>query len=346
MERRSPRKHLTRSATNGQWEGDGDNDGKLRNRPLRADECEVARKTGAWPYRAVGSLAEVQHALVTRGQLFALGIGSGAIDYALECGRLHPMHRGVYSLVPSAALPPLAREHAAVLAVGDGSFLSHHAAAGVWGLRPPAEGDLDVTLLAGDCRRPGIRIHRVKRLQAQDARIRDRIPITSPARTLLDIAAELADRELERAFDEGLARRLTTVAAIRELLQRYRGASGSARLRALADPARKSTMTRSQAEELFLALVRKAPIPDPEVNVMLGPFEVDFLWRSERVVVEIDGYAFHRGRLAFERDHRRDAELHDAGFHVIRVTWKQLTSEPEAVLVRLARALTRRGAGS
>jgi very-short-patch-repair endonuclease len=88
-------------------------------------------------------------------------------------------------------------------------------------------------------------------------------------------------------------------------------------------------------------LVRRARLPSPEINIRLGSYEVDFLWPRERVIVEVDGYAFHSSRRAFEDDRRRDADLAARGFHVILITWRQIVSEPEAVLVRLAQALAR-----
>jgi very-short-patch-repair endonuclease len=111
------------------------------------------------------------------------------------------------------------------------------------------------------------------------------------------------------------------------------------RLRALAGVDRPTSLTRSEAEEALLALVRRARLDRPLVNVKLAGHEVDFLWREERLAVEVDGYAFHSGRGSFERDHRRDLELRAAGFAVMRVTWRQLVEQPEFVLVRLAQAL-------
>src|SRR5205085_4021592 len=172
--------------------------------------------------------------------------------------------------------------------------------------------------------------------------IHERIPITAPARTLLDIARELDSRELERAFDEALALRLISLGGVRAMLERYPQRAGSAPLRGLLDPDRATTATRSSGEELMLALTRRGGLDPPEVNVRVGRWTVDFLWRRERVIVEVDGFDFHRGRWAFERDRRKDGELHAAGFLVIRVTMLQLRHEPEVVLVRIASALARR----
>ena len=110
-------------------------------------------------------------------------------------------------------------------------------------------------------------------------------------------------------------------------------------LRQLLERDAPPALTRSVAEDRFLAVVRAAPIPEPEVNVLIGRYEVDFLWRLQRLVVEVDGFEFHSSRTEFESDRLRDAELQASGFRVIRVTWQQLTRQPKAMLARLAEAL-------
>jgi len=226
-----------------------------------------------------------------------------------------------------------------VLACGEGAVLSNRAASAVWAMLPypAASRPIDVTVRRGDPRgRPGIRLHRTKRLAPDEVRTRHGIPLTSPARTLLDLAAT-SPRDLERALAEAYARHLVRRAELLALIARHPRHPGAARLRALieTDP----PFTRSEAERRFLALVRRANLPAPEVNVNLARYEVDFLWWRERLVVEVDGYAFHSSRRAFEDDRRRNVDLAARGFRVIRITWRQLVSEPEALLVRLAQAL-------
>jgi very-short-patch-repair endonuclease len=298
--------------------------------------------------RAISEIAASQRALITRAQLTELGVGRRAIDHAMARGRLHRVHRGIYSLVPFPALPPLAREHAAVLACGDRALLGRHSAAGVWGIRPFLEGAVDVVVVGKETgrRRPGIRVHRAATLRRADARRHQRLPITSPARTLLDIAPELSDRSLERAFDEALIQRLVTHATVNAVLAAYPHSPAVGRFRQLADPGRPTTATRSGGEEAFLTLARKAQLPAPEVNAHLGRFVADFLWRPEKIVLELDGYDYHRGRAAFERDHQRDAEHQHQDFLVIRTTASQLKRQPEALLVHLATALERRRAAA
>ena len=309
----------------------------------RAVEWAVLGELG-WPDRGIAELVGRQRGLVTRRQLLALGIESSMISRALRRGRLHRVHQGTYSLVPWPALPDLAHELAAVLACGDAALLSHHTAAAAWGLRPSLNGDVDVTVIGADCgrKRDGIRLHRINGLDPRDIRRYQGIPITSPARALLEIAPDVTDRQLERALDEALIKRLITHAAINAVIAAYPRARGVARLRAIADPGRPTTQTRSGGEEALLALIRKANLPTPEVNAKVGNYTADFLWRKQKVIVELDGYDYHRGRAAFERDHQRDAEHQRMAHLVIRITGRQLAHQHEAILVRIATALAER----
>jgi very-short-patch-repair endonuclease len=299
-----------------------------------------------WPDRAIAGIGATQRALITRAQLSDLGLGPSAIEHALRRGRLHRVHQGIYSLVPLPALPPLALELAAVLACGDAALLSHHSAAATWGIRPSFNGDVHVTVVGGDCgrTRDGIRVHRVSELDPRDIRRYQNIPITSPARALLEITPDVTDRELERALDEALIKRLITHAAIAAVVNAYPHRRGVGRLRAAADPGRPTTETRSDGEEALLALIRRANLPAPEVNAKVGSYTADFLWPTQKVIVELDGYDYHRGRAAFERDHQRDAEHQRMGYLVIRITGRQLRHRSEEVLVQLATALARRAA--
>jgi very-short-patch-repair endonuclease len=184
--------------------------------------------------------------------------------------------------------------------------------------------------------REGIRSHSDS-IDPADATRRHGIPVTSPPRTLLDVAVELAPRELDRAVDEARVRRLVTDRALAEQFARYPRHRGVAALKAATrlDPA----FTRSEAERRLLELIRAARLPQPEANVRVAGHEVDLLWRAERLIVEVDGYAFHSSRRAFEQDRRRDAELGLHGFRVVRVTWRQITEEPEALIALLAATL-------
>jgi very-short-patch-repair endonuclease len=228
---------------------------------------------------------------------------------------------------------------AAVLAAGPGALLSHHPAAALWGLRPPSDQPIHVTVVARDVRSDEIRLHRVARLHRVDATRHHNIPVTSPARTLLDLAAVVSRRELERAVEEAQVQRRVSTHSLNEQFIRYPTHRGTAALREAirSDPA----LTRSEAERRTLELIRAARLPTPEVNARLSGYEVDFLWRDHNLIVEVDGYAFHSSRGSFERDRRRYRALQAAGYVVLRITWRELAEQPEAVVAELAAALTR-----
>lgn len=195
---------------------------------------------------------------------------------------------------------------------------------------------------------PGVRVHRTRLLTAREVRLSQGLPVTSPARTLLDIAELVSERELERALDEGLVSRVVRVGEVTDVLSRAVGRRGAPLLAAVLDRRSGPTVTRSEAEERMLGLIRAAQLPPPEVNVRVHGFEIDFLWREQEVVVEVDGYRYHGGRSAFERDRAKAATLTAAGLQVMRVTWLQREEESHAVIARLAQALLRadvRGAG-
>ncbi len=190
-------------------------------------------------------------------------------------------------------------------------------------------------------RRVAVRLHRVKIRHDEITRLRG-FAITTPARTLLDLAAELGQRDLEQAFARMLRTRCASSSEVNRLLERYPARSGAPRLRAVLDAGSAPALTRSEAEERLLALVLRARLPRPRTNAKVAGYEADLLWPAQRLVVEVDGYAFHASRDAFEADRRRDAAFAAAGFRVMRVTWRHLTDEPETVVARLAQALVSR----
>jgi very-short-patch-repair endonuclease/predicted transcriptional regulator of viral defense system len=299
--------------------------------------CEVVHPRAI--DRLIGDLASRQHGVVARTQLLALGIGPGAIALRLERGRLFRLHRGVY-LVGHTAAAPLAAEMAAILACGRGSVISHLCAGAIWGLILGHNGEVEVTTTRAR-KRPGIRVHRTTHVDPRDVRMRGAVPVTSPARTLVDVAALLPRAKLERAVAEAGAKRLASRSDLLAQLDRSPARPGAGALRALLDQEGGPKLTRSEAERKLLELVRAAQLPPPRVNARVGSYEADFLWPDARVIVEVDGYAFHSSRTAFERDRRRDADLSARGFTVIRVTWRQVVEEPEAVVARISAALAR-----
>jgi very-short-patch-repair endonuclease len=176
-----------------------------------------------------------------------------------------------------------------------------------------------------------VRVHRARERPASARR--HGIPLTTPERTLLDLAAVLPQRELDRAVEQAKVLHLTTRAALLRCPSR-RGIR--ALERALADEPR---LTRSEAEQRLLELLRAADLPPPRTNVRVHGHEVDLLWPRERLIVEVDGFAFHSTREAFERDRRRDAALQARGYRVLRLTWRQIVHEPQLVVARVATLL-------
>jgi very-short-patch-repair endonuclease len=176
--------------------------------------------------------------------------------------------------------------------------------------------------------RPGIRVHRTARLPADDVWERRGIRVTSPVRTLLDLATVLPRLELERAVEQAEILRLLTRT---QLEPRARGL-----LRRILADAHEPAFTRSEAEARLLALIRKARLPAPETNVRIGGYEVDFVWREQKLVVEVDGFAYHSTREAFERDRRKDADLRALGLRTTRITYRQIAHEAEATIASIA----------
>lgn len=314
--------------------------GQHDNDPGRGGASRVFESGGI--ERALARLAERRHGVASRDELRALGLNDNVIDHRLAIGRLRPMYRGVYLL--ASPPPPLARPRAAVLACGPEAVLSHLSAAGLWEL-PGGRVDDRIPEVTVPGRNPGrktgIRVHRVRDLPADEIARRAGIPVTSPARTLLDVAPSLAAPALEQAVAYALRQRITTRGRILALIGRHPGRPGVPALRALLERPHAPAFTRSAAERHFLALVRRGGLVEPECNAAFHGYEVDFLWRQERLVVEVDGYAHHGVRTAFERDRERDAVLAAQGYTVIRVTWRQLTGRPAATLARIAQALGR-----
>ena len=167
---------------------------------------------------------------------------------------------------------------------------------------------------------------------------REGIPVTSPARTLLDLATHLSHDQLARATEEAQIHHAISDHSLNEQFSRYPAHRGAARLKQAI--AAEPSLTRSEAERKLLELIRKAGLPRPETNVRIAGHEVDFLWREQRLVVEVDGYAYHGTRAAFERDRRRDTDLQLAGFRVLRPTWRRIADEREQLLVTLTRCLS------
>ena len=242
-------------------------------------------------------------------------------------------------MVGHEAFAPHAREAAALLAVGEQTVVSHHSAAILWGLATADDHDVDVMVIGRrPRRRPGIRLHYASTLDPCDIRRLHSLPVTAPARTLFDLAAT-GYPQLERAFGDAHAQRLVTAREIEEMLERAGPRAGCRALRTLqSDNA--SGFTRSKAERILRGLLRDANLPMPRFNARVAGYEVDAVWPDRRLVVEVDGYAYHGHRAQFERDRRKDLALTAAGYRVIRISWRQLTQEPLALIAVISSALS------
>ena len=292
----------------------------------------------------IAQIAELQRGRVTRDQLRAAGISDNAIKSLIASGRLIRLYRSVYAVRPTVEVP-LGRETAALLACGRNALLSHRSAASLWKLCEPAEDPVELMVpRRRHPRTPGVRIHRPGRLLPADIRVEQGLPVTSPARTLLDRAVTLTTRGLEREVDEALVvLKIVRPGELDDVLARAAGHRGATTLRRLLERRTHDTITESEAERLFLALIRRAGLPEPETQVWLAGYRVDFLWRQARVVFEIDGYRFHTSRRAFDRDRRKDLMLKRAGFDPNRVSRDQVKDEPLLVVAHVAAALARAG---
>lgn len=235
---------------------------------------------------------------------------------------------------------------AAVLAGGDGAVLSHRSAAALWGLLSDGGRWPEITIRKPPRRRPAITIHSSS-LPADEVGEQRGIPVTTVARTLLDLAADLDRHRLKQAIDKAEIRRLGDRAPLTALVERYSGRRGVANLRTIIAEGRIGfDITREELELRFAAFVDNFDLPRPEVNAPLlaggAPIEVDCLWRDQRLIVELDSRTFHDTGPAFERDRARDRALMADGWRVIRVTWRQLHHEPERLAQDLRRALCAR----
>jgi predicted transcriptional regulator of viral defense system len=288
--------------------------------------------------QAIAEVAERQHGLISRGQLLELGLERWSIWHRLEIGRLHPVHRGVYA-VGHRVLSSEGRWMAAVLAIGGDAVLSHRSAAGLWSIRYPANVRIEVTTPRRVRPPSGVRGHR-SALPADEVTVLHGIPVTTVPRTLLDLATVLGPRQVERSIEEANIRRLDDPLSLPDLVERYPGRRDTGVIRAILAADRiGSTITRSELEERFLALLETYSLPSPELNVPIEVrgswLEVDCVWRRWKLIVELDGHASHGTASAFERDRARDRVLHAVGWRVLRITWRQLNDEAERIAADL-----------
>lgn len=292
--------------------------------------------------RLIARIASRQRGVIGWQQMLDAGIGPGAIEHRAAMGRLHRVFRGAY-LVGHPVAAALAVETAALIILPPRTLLSHHTGGGIWRM---AELPLvvDATVVAGrPDSRAGLRVHTARHVDQRDRRVFRGLPVTSPARTLVDLAGCLGREGLERCYEQAQIQRLVRPQDVVAALGRAPRRRGSGTLLDLV--IEQPTMTRSKAERRLLRALATAGVERPETNVRVCGHEVDMLWREARVVVECDGFETHRTRAAFERDRRRDAELQAAGYRVVRATWRRLTRATETLAAEVA-ATIRHGLSS
>ena len=304
-------------------------DGWVRGGAKRRSEAIGAASIDEIDRRVVARAAQAE-GIVSLEELSDAGLSYAQIRRRTRHGWLQRRHRGVYLV--GAVAGPLAVEVAALRACGADAVLSLAWAAALWRMRAAVGGPVDVSIVGREARsRPGIRVHNVRALERT---IHRGVPVTTPAWTLLDLAATLGAADLARTVEEARVLGLVTPADI----ERLPGRPGRA---ALLDAVRvEPRMTRSEGERRLVALIRRAGLAVPLTNVRVLGHEVDALWPDQRLIVEVDGFDPHGiTRAQFEHDRARDAKLVVAGYRVIRVTWRQLRDEPELVVARVAAAL-------
>jgi Protein of unknown function (DUF559) len=266
----------------------------------------------------------------------ALGFSANGISEWVRTGRLVRLHRGIYAYGHDR-LRIEGRWLAGVLACGPGAVLSHRDAAQLWELRQSYSGLIDVTVPSqnGRIRRTGIRVHRSGRISPEEVTERSGIPVTTVARTLLDLADVLAPQALRRAVTEAEYRDLFDLTAINAVVNANPGRRGRKLMTAAVEG--RLHRTRSPLEDHFLAFKARWGVEEPESNVWIEGYEVDFLWRRVGLAVELDGLAAHATREAVRRDRRKDRVLWRAGIRTLRLTGDALDAEEE-LLADLAQA--------
>lgn len=278
--------------------------------------------------------------MLTVHELRDCGLTDKAVWVRARNGRLHRVHRGVYAVGhPSVSIE--GRFLAAVKACGEGAALSHRAAGALWGIVPWEESEVEVTVATpGTRRHQGVRVHRTNWLERRDLRTRDRITVTSPARTLLDLAALLQPAALRRAVRQAQSLKRVNIRQLVDVLGRAGTRRGARRLARLV--AEGPVPTRTVLEDVVLDLILRNGFERPDIDeplALAGRRVVpDFRWAAQRLVVEADGAAWHDNKLAREDDAERQALLEADGERVIRVTWDQAVVRPAETVQRLGAA--------
>jgi very-short-patch-repair endonuclease len=303
-------------------------------------------RPGAWG--RIAAVAGSQAGLVTVRQLREAGIVDAAIWDAVARGRLHPVFHGVYS-VGHRYLTVHGRLLAATMACGDGSVVSHGTAAWLLGLRDWRPEAIDVIAPVEAGRKiAGIRRRFVPPPAGREVWRRHGIPVTSPARTIVDCAGISDANGLSGLIEQASVLSLLDVTAVDRVLDGPRR-RGTRRLLRVLEPWRRyprGIKIRSRMEAKLLPLLTEAALPIPQTNARLRAggktYEVDFLWRTQKLVVETDGGRFHDNPLAGAKDSDRNRALTAGGYRIPRLGWEDLRDRPDETTREIARLLARR----
>lgn len=289
---------------------------------------------GAW------ELARAQHWVIARRQLLELGFHRKAIEHRLATGRLHRVYRGVYA-VGRRALTQEGRWMAAILACGANAVLSHESAAQLLGILEHYRGPIHISLLAHSTRsRPGIEVHLPKSRTVEETGHCRGIRVTSPVRTLIDLAADLPRHELEEAVNRADKLDLADPETLRTALDEYRGRPGVHALRTLLHR-QAFRLSDSELERRLLRIVRRTGLPMPETQVWVNGYRVDAYYLELGLVIEADSLRYHRTAAEQLEDRRRDQAHAAAGLERLRVTHHQVRYEPTMVGELLATVIAR-----
>ena len=289
----------------------------------------------------LAALARRQHGVVSIRQLRRLGYSHSSVSRAVAVGRLHRLHHGVYA-VGHTSLSLQGWCLAGVLASGPRSLLSHYSAGWLLGLIPTRPVPVHVTTPVPRKRRGSIRIHHSRTLIDTDRALKEGIPVTSVARTALDLAAGMRFRSLRRLIRRSEELKVFDLADFHSVLTRNRGHRGGPPLERAIDIYEPPRLTRSELERELLGLLQGAGLPTPSTAFVVVGYELDVYWPDLRFAVELDVYATHGGHESFEEDRRRDEDLKLAGIELTRVTGQRLEREPQRVAERIGRLLNQR----
>lgn len=290
---------------------------------------------GMYPEAAIARLAAVQEGNVTFAQLRAGGLSRDEIRTRERRGALTRRYRGVYAVghVPGSWF---SGAFAAWLARGPASALSFTACAAALGVLPEPEGPIHLTRATGGTSEEGMVLHQGD--LTDDTWHRRGLVMTSPARLMLDLAATQPRPVVERAYNQAQVLRLITPGQVASRMDGWHGRRGVTVLRSFLDD---RGATRSELEDAFRRLVRAAGLPEPEFNQWIDGVLVDAVWRTERVVVELDSRAFHGHDRAFEADREKNNRLILRRWTPLRFTYPRITREPLAVVAEVVAALNR-----